>query len=110
MRQSGASHQLVKLSQRKAERRLGDDGMSKYFDNLENRSADERASAVSRALPEQIERAKGLASYGDRLKAVDAAKVKAQADLATLPVLRKADLGQAQGETAPFGGLTTRAA
>jgi len=110
MRQSGASHQLVKLSQRKAERRLGDDGMSKYFDNLENRSADERASAVSRALPEQIERAKGLAGYGDRLKAVDAAKVKAQADLATLPVLRKADLGQAQGETAPFGGLTTRAA
>jgi len=84
--------------------------MSKYFDNLENRSADERASAVSRALPEQIERAKGLAGYGDRLKAVDAAKVKAQADLATLPVLRKADLGQAQGETAPFGGLTTRAA
>jgi len=110
MRQSGASHQLVKLSQRKAERRLGGDGMSKYFDNLENRSADERASAVSRALPEQIERAKGLAGYGDRLKAVDAAKVKAQADLATLPVLRKADLGQAQGETAPFGGLTTRAA
>ena len=84
--------------------------MSKYFDNLENRSADERASAVSRALPEQIERAKGLAGYGDRLKAVDAAKVKALADLATLPVLRKADLGQAQGETAPFGGLTTRAA
>jgi phenylacetate-CoA ligase len=110
MRQSGASHQLVKLSQRKAERRLEDDNMSKHFDNLENRSADERAASIAKALPEQIERAKGLAGYGDRLKAVDPAEVKAQADLAALPVLRKSDLGQAQGETAPFGGLTTREA
>ncbi len=84
--------------------------MSKYFDDLENRSADERANALARALPEQVERAKALAGYGHRLKAVDAAAVKTVADLAALPVLRKSDLGQAQGASAPFGGLTTRAA
>ena len=84
--------------------------MSKYFDDLENRSADERANALARALPEQVERAKALAGYGHRLKGVDAAAVKTVADLAALPVLRKSDLGQAQGASAPFGGLTTRAA
>jgi phenylacetate-CoA ligase len=84
--------------------------MSKYFDDLETRSADERAAALARALPEQIERAKGMAGYRDRFKAVDPAEVTSVADLSALPVLRKSDLGQAQGETAPFGGLTTRAA
>jgi len=84
--------------------------MRKYFDDLETRSADERAAALARALPEQIERAKGMAGYGDRFKAVDPAAVKTVVDLSTLPVLRKSDLGQAQGETAPFGGLTTREA
>ena len=84
--------------------------MSKYFDELETRSADERAAALARALPEQIERAKGLAGYGDRLKAIDPAAVTNVADLAGLPVLRKSDLGKAQGAAAPFGGLTTRAA
>ena len=84
--------------------------MSKYFDNLENRSADERAAALARALPEQIERAKGLAGYGDWLKPVEAGAVRTVSDLAALPVLRKSDLGQAQADSAPFGGLTTRAA
>src|SRR6056297_3430590 len=84
--------------------------MSKFFDELEHRSADKRAESLARVLPAQIERAKGLAGYGDRFKDVDPAAVKSAADLATLPVLRKSDLGQAQSDSAPFGGLTTRAA
>ncbi|MEM7732813.1 MAG: phenylacetate--CoA ligase family protein [Pseudomonadota bacterium] len=84
--------------------------MSRYFDDLETRSADARAADLARALPEQIARAKGLAGYAGRLGGVEAAAVTDQAALATLPVLRKTDLGAAQKADGPFGGLTTRTA
>ena len=71
--------------------------MSKYFDALETRSADERAAAFAQALPEQIARAKALTGYGASLSDVDAGAVKSIADLASLPVLRKSDLVSAQG-------------
>jgi len=84
--------------------------MSRHFDDLEIRSADARQSALASALPQQIARAQGLAGYGGRLDGVDAAAVTSAAGLASLPVLRKSDLGAAQGASAPFGGLTTRPA
>jgi phenylacetate-CoA ligase len=61
-------------------------------------------------LPEQIARAKALAGYGGALDGVDPAAVRDPSDLRRLPVLRKSDLGRAQGDAAPFGGLTTRTA
>ena len=78
--------------------------MSKYFDALETRSADERISALAAALPAQIARAQALSGYGESLKGVDAASIKTLADLATLPVLRKSEIGKAQAADGPLGG------
>ena len=84
--------------------------MTQYFDDLEARNPEARAKAISRALPAQIAAAQALPGYGGALKDVDAAAITTVADLARLPVLRKSDLGRAQGNAAPFGGLTTRPA
>ena len=84
--------------------------MSQYFDALESRSPEARAEALAQALPSQIARAQGLSGYGRALNGVDAGSIRSITDLAALPVLRKSDLGKAQGAATPFGGLTTRAA
>ncbi|MFD1510355.1 phenylacetate--CoA ligase family protein [Lacimonas salitolerans] len=84
--------------------------MSGYFDDLETRSADQRAAALARALPEQVARAAGLPGYGGRLDGIAASEITDMAALAGLPVLRKSDLGAVQGPGNPLGGLTTRPA
>jgi phenylacetate-CoA ligase len=81
--------------------------MSQYFDDLEARKLEERASAIARALGEQIKRAKGFAGYGDTLAGVAAQDIARVEDLARVPVLRKSDLGRAQKAAPPFGGLTS---
>ncbi len=83
--------------------------MSQYFDDLETRSAQDREEAIFNLLPQQIARAQGLSGYAGRLKNIEAGTIRSIDDLAHLPVLRKSDLGQAQSDAAPFGGLTTRA-
>ena len=75
------------------------------FDDLETRSADQRAADLAKALPQQIARAQGLPGYGDTLKGVDASQITSAAALADLPVLRKSELGKAQAAQAPFGGF-----
>jgi phenylacetate-CoA ligase len=80
--------------------------MTQHYDDLETRSAEHRAEALARALPEQIARAQALSGYGGALDGVDPQTITSAADLAPLPVLRKSDLGRAQGAAAPFGGLT----
>ncbi|MGR3462380.1 MAG: phenylacetate--CoA ligase family protein [Roseovarius sp.] len=80
--------------------------MTQYFDELETRSRAARAEALARALPAQIARAQALPGYAGALDGIDAARVTDAGALATLPVLRKSDLGRAQGAAAPFGGLT----
>ncbi len=84
--------------------------MSKYFDDLETRSADQRAADLARALPEQIARARETSGMGPSLAAVDPKAVTSIEALAALPVLRKSELTGAQAENAPFGGFTTMAA
>jgi phenylacetate-CoA ligase len=84
--------------------------MTQYFDPLETRSPEARAEALARALPEQIARAQALLGYGGSLDGVVASQITEIADLARLPVLRKSDLGRAQGAAAPFGGLTSLSA
>ena len=84
--------------------------MSQYFDDLETRSADARADAIAQDLPAQIARAQGLSGYGQTLADVSPDSIRSIEDLAALPILRKSDMGRAQGEAAPFGGLTTRPA
>ncbi len=84
--------------------------MTQFYDQLETRSNDERAAALAKALPDQIARAQALPGYDGRLSGVESGQITSIADLARLPVLRKSDLSRAQGNAAPFGGLTTRAA
>ncbi|WP_297767579.1 phenylacetate--CoA ligase family protein [uncultured Roseovarius sp.] len=80
--------------------------MTDYFDAQETRSAADRAEALARDLPAQIARAQGLPGYNGALDGVEAQRVTDAAALSALPVLRKSDLGRAQGAAAPFGGLT----
>ncbi len=82
--------------------------MTGFFDDLETRSADERASDLSGILPRQIARAQAAPGNGDRLSGVEAASITTPADLVRLPVLRKSDLSRAQAEHPPFGGFTVK--
>jgi phenylacetate-coenzyme A ligase PaaK-like adenylate-forming protein len=81
-----------------------------YFDDLETRTPDARAADLARRLPEQIVRAQSVPGYGGSLDGFKAAAICSARDLAALPVLRKSELGRAQGAQRPFGGFTTRPA
>ncbi|KUP92795.1 phenylacetate--CoA ligase family protein [Tritonibacter horizontis] len=81
-----------------------------YFDALETRSVDARAADLAERLPEQIARAKSAPGFAALLADADAAAIRTVADLATLPVLRKADLSAAQAAHPPFGGFTLKPA
>ncbi|MDZ4096575.1 MAG: phenylacetate--CoA ligase family protein, partial [Paracoccaceae bacterium] len=72
-----------------------------HYDALETRSADERAVAQLAALNRQIALV-AAAPGACRIKAHPLADLAA---LATLPVLRKADLGRWQAGNPPFGGV-----
>ena len=76
--------------------------MTKYFDTLETRSADERSAQQSAALMEQLARA--TSADGNCL---DPSGVAGIEDLAKLPVLRKSELVKWQAEKPPFGGINT---
>jgi phenylacetate-CoA ligase len=76
--------------------------MTKYFDTLETRSADERATQQSAALMEQL----ACATSADG-NCLDASGVAGIDDLAKLPVLRKSELVKWQAEKLPFGGINT---
>ncbi len=75
-----------------------------FFDDLETRSADQRANDLALALPAQIANAQKLSGYSDTLGDIDASAIQTIGDLAGLPVLRKSDLVQAQSENGPLGG------
>ncbi|WP_299966325.1 AMP-binding protein [uncultured Roseobacter sp.] len=75
--------------------------MSRYFDDLETRSADARAAGQLEALQANIARvagAEGACRIAD-------GSVQDLGDLARLPVLRKSDLVTWQAEIPPFGGI-----
>ena len=55
-----------------------------HFDDLEIRSADQRAADLAEGLPRQIARAQALSGSGDTLTGVDAAQVTSAAALAGL--------------------------
>lgn len=84
--------------------------MSRYFDDLETRSQDQRAAGIAAALPKQIARAKVLPGYAAALAEVDPTKITSAEDLAKLPVLRKSDLVSAQKAAGPLGGFNARGA
>lgn len=82
----------------------------KYYDDLEVRDPQLRASQNIEALQAQIAHAKGNSAYfGEVLADVDAGDVKSMADLAALAVTRKSDLIDRQKKDRPFGGLNAKA-
>jgi phenylacetate-CoA ligase len=81
-----------------------------YFDDLETRSTDERATALVSSLPKQIATAKTLGGYKTAFADVTAQDINTLAALSRLPVLRKSDLSKAQSIMSPLGGFTTRQA
>ena len=84
--------------------------MPGYFDDLEIRSDAERADWLAEALPAALGRAKTAPALARLLRDVDPAAITGRAALAQLPVIRKADLSDAQKKNPPFGGYATRLA
>jgi phenylacetate-CoA ligase len=84
------------------------DQLMAYYDALETRNAGQRAADLARDLPALIAHAQAHApALAQHLAGVDAAAITSVAALAGLPVIRKSELGRAQGERPPFGGYTT---
>lgn len=84
--------------------------MAAYYDDLETRDDDMRAEALAQALPAAISRAKTAPALARLLRDVDPASITDREALARLPVIRKAELSEAQRRSPPFGGYTTRLA
>jgi phenylacetate-CoA ligase len=77
-----------------------------FYDELETRSAEQRASDVAAALPRQIAHAKACSpAFGASLADVDPAAITSREALAALPVIRKSELVALQAATPPLGGL-----
>ena len=80
--------------------------MTKYYDNLETRSHDERTTDLSKQLPSQIQNAKEKSgAFGKILADVHYQDIVSIDNLKTLPVLRKSELVRLQAENPPLGGL-----
>ena len=80
--------------------------MTKYFDNLETRSGDERTRDLSVQLPSQIKNAKeNSKAFKEILKDVAYQDITSIESLTKLPVLRKSELLKLQAKDPPLGGL-----
>jgi len=79
--------------------------MTEFFDELEIRSADQRAAAQLAGVNAQLAR---VAAAPGACR-IDGAALGELSDLARLPVLRKSDLAGWQAETPPFGGIPVAA-
>jgi phenylacetate-CoA ligase len=82
-----------------------------HFDELETRSPEARAADLAVALPRQVAHAIAAApGMAGRLGGIDPAGLTGAEALAALPVLRKAELGEAQKAAPPYGGFAARGA
>lgn len=81
-----------------------------YFDELETRDEQARAKALAYDLPAALQRARTAPALARLLREVEPDQVRDRAALAHLPVIRKAELSEAQKKSPPFGGFATRRA
>jgi phenylacetate-CoA ligase len=85
--------------------------MTAYFDALETREPAQRESQLLAALPRQVAHAqRASAAFAQILAGIDPEAVATRADLARLPVTRKAELFERQKAGRPqdhFGGFAT---
>lgn len=82
--------------------------MSGFYDELETRDAEARADALAEGLPAAISRAKTAPALARLLRDVEPREITSREALARLPVIRKAELSEAQRKNPPFGGYATR--
>ena len=79
-----------------------------YYDALEVRDPEEREGDLFARLPAFLNHARDHAPAGARLLAgVNGEDVRDREALATLPIVRKSELGRLQREAPPFGGFVT---
>ncbi|WP_239468017.1 phenylacetate--CoA ligase family protein [Microvirga arvi] len=83
--------------------------MADHYDALEARAPIERESALFAGLPEVLRQAARSPAYAERLQGMDLASITSREALASLPVLRKAELPALQKSALPFGGLVADA-
>ena len=83
--------------------------MTDYYDSLEMRDPTERETDLFHRLPDVLLHASAAPAYAERLKGIDLDSVTSREALATLPVLRKAELPALQIAALPFGGLVPEA-
>ncbi|HET7849377.1 MAG TPA: AMP-binding protein [Pseudolabrys sp.] len=79
--------------------------MAIHYDATETRDPAAREHELFAALPEIVARAMAAPGWAKHLASIDPNSVNSRAALATLPVLRKADLAKRQVEAPPFGGF-----
>ncbi|MFC3571540.1 phenylacetate--CoA ligase family protein [Paracoccus simplex] len=79
-----------------------------FYDELETRSADERALWLAAELPAALARARSAPALARILAEIEPEEITTREALARLPVIRKSELSEAQKKKPPFGGFTTR--
>jgi phenylacetate-CoA ligase len=80
-----------------------------HYDELETRDPQAREQALCGRLPDLIALALSASGWQEQLSAIAANGVTSRADLAQLPILRKAELATRQRERPPFGGFNVTA-
>src|SRR5712671_4217000 len=80
---------------------------TEHYDALETRAPAMREAELFSRLPDVLRKAMAAPAYAERLQGVDPAGVTSRAELARLPVLRKADLPALHKASPPFGGFVT---
>ncbi len=79
--------------------------MPDHYDRLENRTPSSREGALFRDLRHVLAISKPrVPSLRAQLRGVDVARIATRADLAQIPIMRRADLLALQADAPPFGG------
>ena len=82
--------------------------MADHYDARETRDPSLREAELFSRLPDVLLRAMAAPGYAEHLAGIDPKKITSRAALATLPVLRKADLPARHKAAPPFGGFVGR--
>lgn len=81
--------------------------MSEYYDDLETRSSDERASDQLAALRRQLVHVRdNTSAYASTFSDIDVEAINDFNAFTALPLTRKTELIELQGQDRPFGGYT----
>lgn len=80
--------------------------MSDHFDELETRDPRKREAETFKRLPHFLEHAMtAIPAWKERLAGIETVGVRSREALGSIPVLRKAELMEAQADDPPFGGF-----